>query len=75
VVSFHPSGGVVVGAAAKQRKVIDPRNTIFSVKRLIGRGYDAVEVQTAKKRMPYEIKEGANHLPIIVTRAGEYAVP
>ena len=36
VVSFHPSGGVVVGAAAKQRKVIDPKNTIYSVKRLIG---------------------------------------
>ena len=75
VVSFHPNGGVVVGAAAKQRKVIDPKNTIFSVKRLIGRRYDSIEVQTAKKRMPYEIKEGANHAPMIATRAGEYAVP
>ncbi|MGE5187303.1 MAG: Hsp70 family protein [Acidobacteriota bacterium] len=75
VVSFHPSGGVVVGAAAKQRKVIDPKNTIFSAKRLIGRGYDSPEVQTAKKRMPYEIKEGANHAPVIATRAGEYAIP
>src|ERR1043165_4169220 len=75
VVSFHPTGGVVVGAAAKQRKVIDPKNTIFSVKRLIGRSYNSTEVQTAKQRMPYQIKEGQNHLPIVVTRGGEFAIP
>jgi len=75
VVSFHPNGGVVIGAAAKQRKVIDPQNTIYSVKRLIGRGYRSPEVQTAKTRVPYQIKEGANQLPMIVTRGGEFAVP
>ena len=75
VVSFHPTGGVVIGAGAKQRKVIDPKNTIFSVKRLIGRSYKSPEVQTAKQRMPYQIKEGANQLPVIVTRGGEFAVP
>ena len=75
VVSFHPNGGVVVGAPAKQRKVIDPKNTIFSIKRLIGRTYGSPEVQTAKTRMPYEIKEGSNEQPMIVTRGGEFAVP
>ena len=75
VVSFHPSGGVVVGAAAKQRKVIDPQNTIYSVKRLIGRPFGAPEVQTAKKRSPFVIKEGANQMPMISTRGGEFAVP
>ena len=75
VVSFHPNGGVVVGAAAKQRKVIDPANTIYSVKRLIGRAYRATEVQTAKARSPFQIKEGANQAPIIATRGGEFAVP
>ena len=75
VVSFHPNGGVVVGAAAKQRKVIDPQNTIYSVKRLIGRAYSSPEVKTAKKRSPFQIKEGANELPLIVTRGGEFAVP
>ena len=75
VVSFHPNGGVVVGAAAKQRKVIDPQNTIYSVKRLIGRGYRSPEVQTARSRSPFQIKEGANQLPMIVTRGGEFAVP
>jgi molecular chaperone DnaK len=75
VVSFHPSGGVVVGAPAKQRKVIDPKNTIFSIKRLIGRSYNSPEVQIAKKRMPYQIKEGPNQLPKVVTRGGEFAIP
>ncbi len=75
VVSFHPNGGVVVGAAAKQRKVIDPKNTIYSVKRLIGRSYNAPEVQIAKTRMPFQIKEGPNQQPLVVTRGGEFAVP
>ena len=75
VVSFLPSGGVVVGAEAKQRKVIDPQNTIFSAKRLIGRSFRSPEVQLAKGRMPYQIREGANQLPLISTRAGEFAIP
>ncbi len=75
VVSFHPNGGVVIGAGAKQRKVIDPQNTIYSVKRLIGRAYRSPEVQTAKTRVPYQIKEGANQAPMIVTRGGEFAIP
>jgi molecular chaperone DnaK len=75
VVSFHPNGGVVVGASAKQRKVIDPRNTIYSIKRLIGRSFASPEVQTAKKRVPYVIKEGPNQQPIVSTRGGEFAVP
>src|SRR5438034_49709 len=57
VVSFHPNGSVVVGAEAKQRKVIDPRNTVYSVKRLIGRSFRSREIQAAQQRMPYVIKE------------------
>ncbi|MBA3540697.1 MAG: Hsp70 family protein, partial [Deltaproteobacteria bacterium] len=75
VVSFHPNGGVIVGAPAKQRKVIDPANTVYSAKRLLGRRYQSPEVQTAKARLPYTIKEGGNQMPLIVTRAGEFAVP
>jgi molecular chaperone DnaK len=75
VVSFHPNGGVVVGAAAKQRKVIDPQNTVYSVKRLIGRSYRSPEVQTARGRVPFQIKEGPNASPVIVTRGGTFAVP
>jgi molecular chaperone DnaK len=75
MVSFHPNGSVVVGAHAKQRRIIDPQHTVYSAKRLIGRSYNAPEVQTSKQRMPYQIKEGPNQSPIIVTRGGEFAVP
>ncbi|MDQ3298052.1 MAG: Hsp70 family protein [Myxococcota bacterium] len=74
VVSFHPNGGVIVGAAAKQRKVIDPQNTIYSAKRLIGRSFHSAEVQIARSRVPYPIKEGEQG-PVISTRAGDFAVP
>jgi molecular chaperone DnaK len=75
VVSFHPSGSVVVGAEAKQRKIIDPRNTVYSVKRLIGRGFRSPEVATMAGRVPYTIKEGVNQQPVVATRAGEFAIP
>ncbi len=75
VVSFHPNGGVVVGAGAKQRKVIDPANTIYSVKRLIGRAYDSPEVDILKQRVPYQIKSGKDKLPQISTRGGDFAPP
>ncbi len=75
VVSFHPNGSVIVGAEAKQRRIIDPKNTVYSAKRLIGRTFRSREVQTTASRMPYPIREGANQQPVIGTRAGEFAVP
>jgi molecular chaperone DnaK len=66
---------VVVGVEAKQRRVIDPRNTVYSAKRLIGRQFRSKEIQAAMARMPYAIKEGANQQPVLVTRGGEFAVP
>jgi molecular chaperone DnaK len=75
VVSFHPNGTVVVGAEAKQRRIIDPRNTVYSAKRLIGRSFKSKEVATSVARMPYTIKEGVNEQPVIATRGGEFAVP
>ena len=75
VVSFHPNGSVVVGAEAKHRRIIDPRNTVFSAKRLIGRPFRSREIAAAMQRMPYAIKEGANQQPVVVTRGGEFAVP
>ena len=40
IVSFLPSGAVLVGDAAKERRTDDTKNTVFSVKRLIGRPWD-----------------------------------
>jgi molecular chaperone DnaK len=47
-----------VGVTAKRQAVTNPTNTIFSVKRLIGRRFSDEEVQRDKKLLPYEIREG-----------------
>ena len=50
-----------VGVTAKRQAVTNPTNTIFSVKRLIGRRWDDAEVQRDKKLLPYEIREGQHN--------------
>ncbi len=75
VVSFHPNGSVVVGVDAKQRRIIDGRNTVYSAKRLIGRSFRSREIQATMQRVSYVVKEGQNQQPVIVTRGGEFAVP
>ena len=57
VVSFHPSGKILAGQAAKKRRVIDPHNTIFSIKRLIGRDVESEEVVHARERFPFALNE------------------
>ncbi|MGH7240091.1 MAG: molecular chaperone DnaK, partial [Candidatus Saccharimonadales bacterium] len=53
-------GERVVGVLAKRQSVTNPANTIFSVKRLIGRKFSDAEVQRDKKLLPYEIRESAD---------------
>ena len=57
VVAISKSGERLVGVLAKRQAVANPKNTIFSVKRLIGRRFTDTEVQKAKQILPYEIKE------------------
>jgi molecular chaperone DnaK len=75
VVSFHPKGTVLVGQEAARRRVIDPANTIYSVKRLIGRTFRSEAVTTAMKRAPFKITKGENEQPVIVSRGNEYTIP
>jgi molecular chaperone DnaK len=75
VVSFHPSGTVIVGDAAKARRVIDAKNTVFSVKRLIGRGWQSKQVQDAAARAPFVLKEGDKDTTVVVARGSEYTLP
>src|SRR3989344_2569592 len=60
MVAFSKSGERLIGVLAKRQAVTNPRNTIFSVKRLIGRKFSDVEVQKDKALLPYEIKESTN---------------
>ena len=58
VVAFAKNGDVLVGQAAKRQAVTNPRNTIFSAKRLIGRKYS--EVKAIASKLPYKVVEGKN---------------
>jgi molecular chaperone DnaK len=57
-VSFLPSGAVLVGGRAIERRLIDPTSTVFSTKRLIGRAWDTEEVQRARATLPFELGPG-----------------
>jgi molecular chaperone DnaK len=60
IVAMGKNGERYVGVTAKRQAVTNPANTIYSVKRLIGRRFSDEEVQRDKKLLPYEIKEGSN---------------
>jgi molecular chaperone DnaK len=60
VVAFTKDGEILVGQPAKRQAVTNPENTIFAVKRLIGRRYDDPVVEKDKKLVPYKIVEGDN---------------
>ena len=55
VVAISKSGERYVGTPAKRQAVTNPKNTLYSIKRLIGRRFGDSEVQTDVKLMPYEI--------------------
>ncbi len=58
IVAFTKKGERLVGLLAKRQAVTNPENTIFSVKRLIGRRYNDEEVQRAKKYLPFKLVSG-----------------
>ena len=60
VVAITESGERLVGQIAKRQSITNPDNTIFSIKRLIGRKFDTTEVQEAMKHLPYKIVKAAN---------------
>ena len=60
VVAFTDKGEVLVGQVAKRQAITNPENTVYSVKRLIGRKFDSDEVAHAMKRLPYKVVKAAN---------------
>src|SRR3954471_24054608 len=75
IVSFHPNGSVLVGRAAKERRIVDASNTIYSIKRLIGRSWDSEEVRRARSRFPFEMREGPGLASLVVARGETYTLP
>ncbi|HEY3356777.1 MAG TPA: Hsp70 family protein [Polyangia bacterium] len=70
VVAYPPTGAVLVGASARRRRAIDPKNTIFSAKRIIGRGWFARETREFQDRYPFALVRTPADLPAFQTRAG-----
>ena len=60
IVAVSKSGDRLAGLLAKRQAVTNPKNTLFSIKRLIGRKFSDSEVKRDKEWLPYEIREAAN---------------
>jgi molecular chaperone DnaK len=73
VVAFTKSGERLVGQVAKRQAVTNPKNTIFSIKRFMGRKYD--EVTEEMKMVPYQIERAENGDVRIVVEGKKYSPP
>ena len=58
IVAFTKSGERLVGQAAKRQGVVNPKNTVYSIKRFMGRKYEEVELE--RKRVPYDVVRASN---------------
>jgi molecular chaperone DnaK len=75
IVAYTDEDEVLVGAPAKRQAVTNPKNTIYAVKRLIGRRYQDAEVQKAIKLVPYKIVQAQNGDAWVEVRGKKMAPP
>ena len=73
MVAFTEGGEMLVGQAAKRQAVTNPTNTLYAVKRLIGRRFDDATVQKDKGMVPYSIVKGDNGDAWVEARGTNYA--
>jgi len=73
VVAFGRDGEVMVGQVARRQAVTNPENTIYSIKRFMGRRHD--EVTQEAKRIPYHVKGGKNGVAFVEVQGKEWAPP
>jgi molecular chaperone DnaK len=75
VVAVDKKGEKLVGLLAKRQAITNPENTIFSIKRLMGRKFRDQEVQNDIKRLPYKIVEAPNGDAKVMMGGKEYSPP
>ncbi len=72
VVAFPPDGMRLVGSEARRRRPIDPKNTIASSKRLMGRKWYSNETRMFRSRYSFDMERGSDGAPNFVTRSGSF---
>src|SRR5260221_3493482 len=72
IVAFTKNGERLVGQVAKRQAITNPENTIYSVKRFMGRRWSDPEVQRSKSLVSYKIAEGKNGSVDIVLSDGKH---
>ena len=75
VVAVNKNGERLVGRTARNQSIINPENTIFSIKRFMGRKFDDPEVQRTIERMPYKVAKAPNGDVRVVLAGKEYSPP
>ncbi len=75
VVAITEKGERLVGQIAKRQAITNPENTIFSVKRLMGRKFNSQQVTDAGKRLPYKVLDGENGDAYVELRGKRYSPP
>lgn len=75
VVAFLENGEILVGLPAKRQAIINAENTIFGIKRLMGRKFNDPVVQEWRKRVPYKIVEAPNGDAHVEIRGKRYSPP
>src|SRR5512145_2545302 len=75
VVAVNKQGERLVGQLARRQAVVNPENTIFSIKRFMGRKYNDPEVQRALSRVPYKVAQAPNGDVRVVLDGKEYSPP
>jgi molecular chaperone DnaK len=75
IVAYQEDGEVLVGASAKRQAVTNPKNTLYAVKRLIGRRFEEKEVQKDIDLMPFKISKADNGDAWVEVRGKKIAPP
>lgn len=75
VVAVNKNGERLVGRVARNQAITNPQNTIFSVKRFMGRKFDDAQVEHTKKRVPYAVKAADNGDVRVELGSKEYSPP
>jgi molecular chaperone DnaK len=75
VVAYNKNHERLVGRVARNQAVVNPENTIFSIKRFMGRKFSDAEVQRALKRVPYKVSEAPNGDVRVVLDGRDYSPP